>query len=120
MTTQEIADRLIALCREGKYRQAQQELYSQDVRSLEPEGSMWPSTDGLAATSGKIDKWDEMVQEVHSMEVSDPIISNNFISCVLTNDITFNGMGRISGSELCVFEVKDGKVVTEQFFYPVA
>jgi hypothetical protein len=41
MTTTEIAERLVALCRENKYEQAQTELYSDDAVSIEPEGSPW-------------------------------------------------------------------------------
>ncbi|RYD90008.1 MAG: nuclear transport factor 2 family protein, partial [Sphingobacteriales bacterium] len=38
MNTQEVADRLVALCKEGKNIQAVKELYADDVVSLEPEG----------------------------------------------------------------------------------
>ena len=40
MTTQEIATRLTALCKEGKYEQAQRELYSDDAKSIEPAQSL--------------------------------------------------------------------------------
>ena len=38
-TTQEIADRLVQLCREGKYEEAQNELFSDDAESIEPPGA---------------------------------------------------------------------------------
>jgi hypothetical protein len=31
-------------------------------------------------------------------------------------DVTLKGMGRQHMAELCVYEVKDGKVIKEQFF----
>jgi len=32
-------------------------------------------------------------------------------------DATMKGMGRMKLEEICVFEVKDGKIISEQFFY---
>jgi hypothetical protein len=32
-------------------------------------------------------------------------------------DVTFKERGRQQMEELCVFEVKDGKIINEQFFY---
>jgi limonene-1,2-epoxide hydrolase len=35
----------------------------------------------------------------------------------MTLDATMTGMGRMQLDEICVYEVKDGKIVFEQFFY---
>jgi hypothetical protein len=35
----------------------------------------------------------------------------------MTMDATFKGRGRVNMEEICVYQVKDGKVVREQFFY---
>jgi hypothetical protein len=35
----------------------------------------------------------------------------------MENDITFNDKGRIQIKEICVYEVQNGKIVREQFFY---
>jgi ketosteroid isomerase-like protein len=32
-------------------------------------------------------------------------------------DVTMKGFGRMNMDEVCVFEVKDGKIVSEQFFF---
>jgi len=32
-------------------------------------------------------------------------------------DATFKGIGREKMNELCMYEVEDGKIVKEQFFY---
>ncbi|HEY6895097.1 MAG TPA: SnoaL-like domain-containing protein, partial [Rhodanobacteraceae bacterium] len=39
MNTEHVAKRLVALCREGKYEEAQDELYAQDAVSVEMECS---------------------------------------------------------------------------------
>ena len=38
MNIQSVAYRLVELCREGKYRQAQPDLYANSAVSIEPEG----------------------------------------------------------------------------------
>ena len=37
MTTKEIAEKLVTYCRQGKFEEAQVELYSKDAISIEPE-----------------------------------------------------------------------------------
>jgi hypothetical protein len=38
MNVEAIATRLVKLCREGKFEEAQRELYTDDAVSIEPEG----------------------------------------------------------------------------------
>lgn len=120
MNVKEIADRLTQLCREGKYEAAQKELYSQDAISIEPEGSPGLQTvKGLDAIVEKGHQFQAMVEAVHSSTVSDPVIAGNTFAVAASLDITFKGMGRMPMDEVAVYEVKDGKVVKEQFFYQV-
>jgi limonene-1,2-epoxide hydrolase len=119
MTTQEIANRLISLCNQGQYSQAQQELYSPDAVSIEPEGSEWGTVQGAEALKAKGEKWGSMVEEVHGLTISEPLIAANFFTFTMTNDVTFKGAGRMTIEEICVYEVQDGKIVKEQFFFPL-
>jgi hypothetical protein len=117
-TIQEIANRLIECCRQGNYTAAQEELYSEDAESIEP-----PNSPGLQHAKGrdaivqKGKQFQEMVEEIHSGSVSDPVIAGNHFSMALILDATMKGMGRSTMAEVCVYEVKDGKIVKEQFFY---
>ena len=117
MTTQEVADRLVGLCRQGQFSQAIQELYSQNIVSLEPEGDPAPRLEGLEAVIAKGQKFYEGVEEFHGNEVSDPVVAENFFSCTMKMDVTFKGMPRMTIEEVCVYEVNDGKIVKEQFFF---
>ena len=72
-------------------------------------------TKGLKAILAKADKFDSMVEKMHSMEVSDPIVADNSFACTMTMDVTMKERGRMHMAELCVYEVKDGKIVKEQF-----
>lgn len=118
MTTQEIANRLVELCRQGQFEQAVKELYSEDVVSIEPEGSSpTPRVEGLEGLIKKGEQFKSMVEETHGGEVSDPVVSSDFFSLMMSMDATFKGMGRIVQDEICVYQVKDGKIISEQFFF---
>jgi limonene-1,2-epoxide hydrolase len=47
------------------------------------------------------------------------VLANNWFSISLRLDVTMKGRGRVDMREICVYRVKDGKVVLEQFFYDV-
>lgn len=117
MTVQEIADRLVELCRKGDHSAAQQELFAQDAESVEPDFTQMPPTKGLDKLTEKGKQFEASVLEFHGGEVSEPLVAGNFISLQMSYDATFKEMGRINMSEICVYEVKDGKIVKEQFFY---
>ena len=57
-----------------------------------------------------------MVEEVHSMTVSEPQVAGNVFSLVMDMDMTMKQGGRQQMKELCVYETKDGKVISERFF----
>lgn len=117
MTTQAIAERLVALCREAKYEQAQKELYADDAVSKEPYATpaFAQETKGLPAIIEKGHKFTAMIETMHSTSVSDPIVAGNSFACVMRLDVTMKGQGRMDMSELCVYDVKDGKIVSEAF-----
>lgn len=54
MTTQEVANRLVELCREGKHEQAIKELYAPDIVSVEAEGTPNRIVKGLEAIAEKV------------------------------------------------------------------
>lgn len=115
MTTSEIANRLVELCRKGDFTACYQELYSPNVQSIEADGSSVTGFDGIAA-KGK--EWNEGIQEWHGAEIGDPIVSGNFFSLPMSMTLTRKGeSGPSVFQEMCVYQVQEGKVVKEQFFY---
>ena len=56
-----------------------------------------------------------MTEKVHSLTVSDPIVTDNVFACTMSLDITMKGQSRTTVSELCVYEVKNGKIISEHF-----
>jgi len=118
MTTKEVADRLSQLFKEYKWAEAQDELFSKDAESIEPANSPGLQTvKGLDAIKKKGDQFNEMVEEMHGGWVGEPIVGGNFIAVAMGMDVTMKGAGRMNMEEVCVYEVKDGKIVKEQFFY---
>ena len=118
MTTQEVADRLKQLFSENKWDDAQDELFSPDAESIEPPTAQgMKSVKGIDATRKKGQEFNEQVEEVHGGYVSDFLVAGNHIACAMGMDVTFKGMGRTKIDEIAVYEVRDGKIVKEQFFY---
>ncbi|HEY0947667.1 MAG TPA: nuclear transport factor 2 family protein [Opitutaceae bacterium] len=117
MKTEEIAKRLVALCRDVKWETAQRELYADDAVSIEPqETPAFPrETRGLAAIIEKGRKFDDMIEMLHAITVSEPLVADESFACTMQLDVTMKGQGRMTMHELCVYDVKDGKIVSEQF-----
>jgi len=117
MTTQEVAEQLVNYCRQGQFTEAQTNLYHHDTKSIEPEGSGWPTIEGMEAITAKAEQWSGMVEEVHGVTISDPVVAGNFFSISMANDVTFKEGGRMLMEEICVYEAQNGKIVSEQFFF---
>ena len=118
MKTTEIATRLVTLCRDAKWETAQKELFANDAVSIEPQATpdFSKETKGLSAIVEKGHKFDAMVEQLHSLTVSEPLVANNAIACTMNIDVTMKGKGRMQMSEICLYQVKDGKIISEQFF----
>jgi ketosteroid isomerase-like protein len=118
MTTQEVANRMYELLKESKWEQVQQELFSDDAESIEPANSPGLQTvKGKDAIKKKGQDFSNMIEEVHGGYTGQPIVAGNYIALAMGFDATMKGMGRQKMDEIAVYEVKDGKIVKEQFFY---
>jgi hypothetical protein len=118
MSTQEIATRLAELCKKGEWETAQKELFAEDAISIEPYATpaFEKEVKGLPAIIEKGHKFEEMVETTHGLTVSEPLIAASSIAFTLSMDITMKGRKRETMGELCVYQVKDGKIISEQFF----
>ena len=121
MTTQELATRYRELMMERKFLEIQDNYYSEDVISQEMEKA---TAMGLAVISqgretikAKGVARRATIETMHSYYCSEPIVAGEFFSVVLRQDLTFKGRPRTTVEEIGIFQVKDGKVIKEQFFY---
>ncbi len=118
MTTQEVANRLVSLCREGKHEQVVKELYAPNIVSIEPEGAPNRIVEGLEAIIAKGEQFDSRIEKVNSSFISDPVVADNFFSCSMLMNVNMKGVPvPVDMNEVCLYTVNDGKIVQEQFFY---
>ncbi|MDX2128183.1 MAG: nuclear transport factor 2 family protein [Chloroherpetonaceae bacterium] len=117
MNINEIASSLVAYCRKGNFQAAQQALYAEDAVSFEPQTSAQPVTRGLEGIRQK-GIYFQSTLTVHGIEVSEPLIAGRFFSLRIAMDVTVKENGqRMIMEEVCVYEVKDGKIQNETFYY---
>jgi ketosteroid isomerase-like protein len=118
MTTSEIAKRLVALCRKGDFETAQKELFANDAVSIEPHATpdFEKEIKGLDAILKKGEKFGSMVEKMHELNVSEPVVADNSFACTLRMHVLMKAKQTWDMTELCVYKVKDGKIVSEEFF----
>jgi len=121
MTTNDVANRYYELAKENKWPEILDELCSTELINKEPkhviERGIQPVTTGLDAIKAKGAANREKIEAVHSQYCSTPLVAANFFTVVLSRDVSFKGQPRMNKEEIAVFEVKDGKIIVEQFFY---
>ena len=121
MTTQEVANRFDKHAKENLWDLILDELYADNAVSIEPAHSVasgaMPNAEGLAAIRQKGEHFNTMVEEMHGGWCSDPIVGGSHFSVAMGMDVTMKEAGRMKMEEICVYEVKDGKIIKEQFFY---
>lgn len=118
MTTQQVADKFYEYMQIGAFDKIYDELYSEDCVSKEAPGSTdWQDAHGMAAIHEKGKKWNEGIQEMHGGTTEQPRVAGNYFTSYMTMDFTPKGGQRMSFGEIGFYEVRDGKIVSEQFFY---
>ena len=118
MNTQEIAKKLVAYCKDANWEGAQRELYASNARSIEPYSTpeFEKETIGLDAILAKGDKFSSMVEKMHSITIGEPMVAESSLAFLMTMDVTMKGQGRMKMAEICLYKVKDGKIISEEFF----
>jgi hypothetical protein len=118
MTTQEVATRFDELAQQEKWFEIQDELFANNVRSVDPEDSPYFGyAEGKEAVRKKGEEWVAKIKGVHELSTTHPILAGNHFAVGRNFDITTENFGRIKIEEIMLYEVKDGQIVSEQFFY---
>ncbi len=116
MTTQEVADQLVALCREGKYEEAYG-LYAQDAISVEMPGFPNEVTEGLDNILKGFANWASNIQESHGGTVGNAMVVGNHFAVPMTSDVTFKDGRRVNMEEISLYQVENGKIKKASFHY---
>ena len=119
MDTMQIANKLVALCKEGRNRDALDTLFADDVVSIEagaPPGAQREAK-GLAAVKAKGDWW-MANHEIHSANVTGPWPHDDRFVVGFQYDVTNKPSGkRMKMDEVGLYTIANGKIVREEFFY---
>ncbi len=123
MSAAEVGGQLAALCREGKNIEAINELYSDNVVSVEAAAmeGMPQTMEGKEAILGKNQWWAEN-HEIHDAAVQGPYPHGEDRFALRFNyDVTNKPSGqRFQMDEVAVYTVNDGEITKEEFFYDVS
>lgn len=117
MTVQQIADRLVELCRTGQFDQCYHELFAADAEAYEMPGFPDNHTKGVEALLAKSKAFAEKTEDFFGFSISDPIVQGNTFAVGMMIDMTEKGKERTKSHEICAYVVKDGKIVSEHFVY---
>jgi hypothetical protein len=118
MTTQEVADRFNELAQQEKWFDIQDELFADNVRSVEPPNSPYMgNAEGKLKVRQKAEEFISRIEAGHRFYTSEPLVCGNHFTVAREKDLTVKPHGRIQINEIMLYEVKDGRIVLEQFFY---
>jgi|GEM_PF-2053904 len=112
--TQDIASRLVELMRNQQFVLAYEQLYSDDAISIDP---LKPDLSPIKGLSKLIELEKAFLSKVaiHAVDVSEPICSGVYFAIRLFMNLTLDSTNT-PFEELCVYEVRDNKIVSQQFF----
>ena len=120
MELMEIANELVAGCREGREAENLDKLYAPDAVSIEAFdfSGMGRETQGVEGIKGK-HEWFAGAMELLELKVSDPFPHGDDRFAVTFKIKTRNKeTGAIEDmAEIAVYHVASGKIVREEFFY---
>ena len=120
MTTQEVAARFNELAQQEKWFDIQSELFADNVRSVDPENSPYFGyAEGKEEVRKKGESFVGRVTGMYKLSTSEPLVAGNHFAVQREKELEVTGFGRVHINQLMVYEVKDGQIVLEQFFYTV-
>jgi ketosteroid isomerase-like protein len=117
MDTSDVAKAFAELCKAGKFEEAGERFWADDVVSLEPMEGPMARLEGRAAVKGKSEWWNS-AHEVHSSTAEGPFAHGDQFAMRFAIDVTQRESGqRMQFTEIGLYTVRDGKVVEEKFLF---
>lgn len=118
MTTQDIANQLVALLREGNYEAIYDQLFdAEKVRHIEPQSPHFADLTGVEALKAKDTAMMAHIEQAALPQVGEPIIAGNHFAVPYLMSATLKNGQSLSIDEIILYQVEGGKIVLEQFFY---
>lgn len=119
MTTSEVANKFVTLCREGKNFEVMQTMYDEEIVSVEAVRRKTGSfeTIGKSTVIQKSAEWAQ-AHQIHGATVDGPFLLGDQFAVVFEFDVTPKATGkRVKDREIAVYTVAKGLIVKEEFFY---
>lgn len=116
MTTQEIAHAMAKLIGEGRFAEAQDQYWADDITVIEPVPGPMARLDGRAAIAPKLAWWSAN-NEVHGCVVEGVFVHGDQFALPMALDVTPTGGTRAVMREVVLYTVRNGKVSEERYFY---
>ena len=118
LTTQEVAARFHELAQQEKWFEIQDELFADNVRSVDPPDSPYLGyAEGKVPVRKKGEDFVGRIEGFHGASTTEPVVASHHFVVRRKLDVTVKPHGRIQMDELMLYEVQDGQIVLEQFFY---
>jgi hypothetical protein len=115
MNTQQVAQDLVSLCKAGKFEEAGEKYWADDVVSVEPMGDN-PESRGKPAARAKGEWW-ATHHDVHEVKVEGPYVNGDDFTVRFMMDVTNKDNGqRMKMEEVALYRLKGGKIAEERFF----
>ncbi len=116
MNTHDIACDLVKLCQQGKFAEAGEKHWADNVLSVEAMGDN-REIRGKDAVRKKGEGW-ESAHTVHSFVVEGPYVNGEQFAVRFKMDISEKASGkRQTMDEVGLYTVRSGKIAEERFFY---
>jgi hypothetical protein len=113
-TIKEIAQRLIFLLERKQFRQALEELFDENVESIDPINRDQPPIKKLSALIEREKLFLSNVT-IDEIKISPALFASTYFTITLT--MLFSVEGKETRlDEICVYQVRSGKIVSQQFF----
>jgi ketosteroid isomerase-like protein len=118
LTTQEVARRFNELAKQEKWFEIQDELFSDDATSTDPKDSPWFGyAAGKAAVRKKGEDVVKKIVKVNKVYTTEPLVWGNHFAVGREQDTIHEDFGRMHINQIMLYEVRNGKIISEQFFY---
>jgi SnoaL-like protein len=119
VSIKEVAEGLVAMCREGNFLGAIDRYYAQDVHSIEPSSTphMPPELVGIELVKAK-NHWWIQGYEVHHYSVRGPFVGEGQFVVHFAYNVTCRATGhRSTMTEMALYTVSADRIVREEFYY---
>jgi hypothetical protein len=117
-STHEIAARFHELAQQEKWFEIQDEFFADNVTSIDPPNSPYFGyAEGKDNVRKKGKDFTSRITAVHRLYTSEPLVSGNHFAVGREKEITVEGHGKIEIKQIMLYEVRNGQIILEQFFY---